>query len=436
MKMLRELLSRVTIIGAAGAVLAWSSSAAALQPLDTFVTSAKAKNPDDAEARALVRQRDAEVDVATGRLLPSLTVAGQYTRNQYEAIANFGGQQLTIQAQDGLDAFVTLAVPVVDIAAWERRAAARAALDAQVAAADGTDLVVERSVTRSYYQLVGSESLLSSAKKSLDLSQSNLDLVKTRRDLGVATELDFQRATADVARAKQDVATSEQAVANARRDIETLSGLTPEPLGAFPQDDLHDEAPMSFWLTGKTDDLVAVRLATVQTIAQQKTRDAAVSAWFPTISGQFQERFTNAGGFTGRNAYFTITAVLTWRFDFTIAPNVRAQNAAVDAAVAREAKARRAAEDQIHQAYNQVVAGIERARAARAQVAATALALSLANDRYANGTATQLDVTQAQRDAFSAEVSRISADADLAYARVALRLATRTNRADAKDGPR
>jgi outer membrane protein len=434
MKTLRELLSRLTTIGAVGAALAWAQPAAALQPLDAFVTSAKSKNPDGAEARALVRQRDAEMDVATGRLLPSLTVTGQYTRNQYEAIANFGGQQLTIQAQDGLDAFVTLAVPVVDVAGWQRRAAARALLDAQIAGAENTELAVERAVTRAYYQLVGSESLLSSAKKSLDLSQSNLDLVKTRRDLGVATELDFQRATADVARAKQDVATAEQSVANARRDIETVSGLAPDPLGNFPEDDLHDEPPIGFWLTGKTDDLVAVRLATVQTYAQAKNRDAAVSAWFPTVSGQFQERFTNAGGFAGRNAYFTITAVLTWRFDFTIAPNVRAQNAALDAATAREMKARRAAEDQIHQAYNQVVAGIERARAARAQVTATALALQLASERYGAGTATQLDVTQAQRDAFSAEVARISADADLAFARVALRLATR--RAGAKETDR
>ena len=39
------------------------------------------------------------------------------------------------------------------------------------------------------------------------------------------------------------------------------------------------------------------------------------------------------------------------------------------------------------------------------------------------GAATQLDVTQAQRDAFLASASQIQADFDLAYARAALRLA-------------
>lgn len=448
MKTPRELLSRVTRIAsyslgsrlarrafgvaAAALVLSHPQPAAALQPLDTFVASARAQNPDNAEASALERQRDAELDATTGRLLPSLNLQGQYTRNQYEAAVNFAGQQIVIQQQNGLDAFVTLAVPVLDLAAWERRAAARAVLDAQLLGSQSVALNVERNVARVYFQLVGSESLLGSAKKSLDLSQKNLDFVATRRDLGVSTELDFQRATADVARAKQDVATADQAVANARRDIETLSGLAPEPVTVVPEEDLHDEAPLATWLAGKPDELVSVRLAVLQTLAQGKSRDAALAAWFPTVTGQFQERFTNAGGFTGRNAYFTVTAVLAWRFDFTLAPNVRAQNAALDAATAREAKARRAADDLIHQAYTQVTAGIAKSRAARAQVAATALAIDLARDRYASGVATQLDVTQAQRDAFSAEVARIAADADLEYARVLLRLSTR--RAGAKEG--
>ena len=45
----------------------------------------------------------------------------------------------------------------------------------------------------------------------------------------------------------------------------------------------------------------------------------------------------------------------------------------------------------------------------------------LVSDRYQAGAATQLDVTQAQRDAFLADVSRIQADAELACARASLR---------------
>ena len=72
--------------------------------------------------------------------------------------------------------------------------------------------------------------------------------------------------------------------------------------------------------------------------------------------------------------------------------------------------------------WQQIRADIESAQSSRAQVTAATLAASLADDRYQSGVATQLDVLQARQDAFDADVARIQADADLAYARVALRL--------------
>ena len=56
-----------------------------------------------------------------------------------------------------------------------------------------------------------------------------------------------------------------------------------------------------------------------------------------------------------------------------------------------------------------VEAGIVKSKAARAQSEASAHAAELAADRYSAGAATQLDVTQAQRDAFLAEASAVLA---------------------------
>ena len=67
-------------------------------------------------------------------------------------------------------------------------------------------------------------------------------------------------------------------------------------------------------------------------------------------------------------------------------------------------------------------ASIDRARAARAQLAAATSAADLTRDRFGGGMQTELEVLQSQQDAFRADVARIEADADLAYARAALRL--------------
>src|SRR3977135_2113194 len=61
---------------------------------------------------------------------------------------------------------------------------------------------------------------------------------------------------------------------------------------------------------------------------------------------------------------------------------------------------------------------------ARAGREAAFHAATQARERYRAGTITQLDLLQAQRDAFNAEVSRIQADADLVNARAQLRLSS------------
>jgi len=70
-----------------------------------------------------------------------------------------------------------------------------------------------------------------------------------------------------------------------------------------------------------------------------------------------------------------------------------------------------------------VAAGIAKSRAARAGGRAAFQAAAQARSRYAVGNIAQLDLLQAQRDAFTADVNRIQADAELANARAQLRLA-------------
>src|SRR5439155_13700496 len=108
--------------------------------------------------------------------------------------------------------------------------------------------------------------------------------------------------------------------------------------------------------------------------------------------------------------------------DLTTIANMSAQGTQAQIARIREERARLAVHDQIFEAWQRVRVGIAKSRAARAQARAAELALHYATERYQNGAGTQLDVVLAQRDAFTAEVARIQADADLVYARALLRL--------------
>jgi outer membrane protein TolC len=418
---------------AALALCLHTGRASALQPVAEFLEHARTWNPQNRAAHATTAQRDAEVSVSMGNLLPNLQAQGTYTRNQYEvttaALIPSTGTTLpftipntVIQPLNQLDANITLTVPILHIGDWDRRDVAKATLTGAQASEANADLQVRKNVLRDYFTLLGDEAVLLSATKNAEVAQHNLQLARDRKESGTGSELDVQRSLADQAKAAQSVTAAVLAVTNTRHDLYSLSGLVPEPASAFPEDDLHDEPGLEQF-TGKTSELPSVQSAAANRMTAEEQVKAAKGAWLPSVDGRAEERFTNATAFIGgHSAVYLLQLEATWKLDTTLSPLVRAQNAAAAAARASEDEARKDAEDAVFRDWQQVHADIESARSARVQVTSALLAASLAQDRYENGVATQLDVLQARQDAFSADVSRIQADADLAYARLALRL--------------
>lgn len=422
-------MKRYGFCGSFGALLAlglsFSSPAQATQPLDAFLERAKTQSFDAREATATERQRASEADAAIGKLTPSFSARGVYTRNQYEAAVQLPGTatKLVITPLNQLDAFLQLDVPIVDLANYHRYKAASALAASATEQKSATTIDVSRSVARAYYQFLGADALVQSAKESIKAAQANLKNVDDRRAAGAATDLDHERAAASVARAEQDLADAELSAALAGRALETLSGLTPAPAEPAAEDDLHGEGELGSWLTlsaSAPGQRVAQRLGE----AAEQNRKAANRALFPTLAGSAQERITNATGFNGRNSAYTLQLVLSWRLDYGTVASNDAQSAALEVQRVKVERTRRAAEDGAFEAFRRVEAGVAKSRAARAQANAATRAAALSADRYNAGVATQLDVTQAQRDAFLATAAKIQADADLAFARASLRLAS------------
>jgi outer membrane protein TolC len=414
------------MMSSALAVLALAAPAGATQPLDSFLRQAAQQSFDTREARATEQQRTSEAQAALGRLLPALSARGVYTRNQSEAAITVPGdvpRSVTITPLNQLDAFAQLDVPIIDLANHHRYHAAVASAEGASAQREAAVIDVSRSVARAYYQFVGASALVRSAESSIGAAQANLTLVDERRGAGAATDLDHERAAASLARAQQDSADAVLGAALAARSLETLSGLSPSPAQEeFPEDDLHLEGPLEGWMS-RASDTPLVRAARRQEHAADENRKAAGQSLLPTLAGSAQERVTNATGFAGRSNSYTLQLTLSWRFDYGLLATRDAQSAALDAQLVRVERTERAAQDATYEAYRRVEAGIAKSRAARVQAQAAARAAELSEARYEAGVATQLDVTQAQRDAFLASAARIQSDSDLAYARASLRLA-------------
>ncbi|HXS15947.1 MAG TPA: TolC family protein, partial [Polyangiaceae bacterium] len=328
-------------------------------------------------------------------------------------------EEIALQPQNQWEGIFQLDVPIVDLSQQARYKQAQHLKRASEAQSESIDSNLDRQVAQAYYTYIGASALVLAAEKSLANSEENLSYVRSRHALGVATELDLERAIANVESAKQDLADANLIVITARRNLETLSGLTPSRVEAYPEDDLHREAPLEEWISRR--DLPSDRVQAELTQAAKSAKKAAQYALLPTLSAKAQERVTNATGFTGQAASYTLQGVLAWRLDYGTYATAQAQKAAADVQRIQAERIRRSAEDVIFDAYNRVETGLIKSASARAQAHAATKAANLALERYKVGAVTQLEVTQSQRDAFQAQASRVKADADLALARVLLR---------------
>jgi outer membrane protein TolC len=411
-------LSPYIVIGAALAGVLVPVHAHALEPLPVFLEGAKTANFDARELEAVTSQRDWERESALGRLLPGLSARGAYTFNQFESSAPINGQVFVITPQNQLDGSFQLDVPVVDVASHHRLAQATHLKRASQEQEGLTRSQIESTVARTYFLLLSSASLVDSAERSLALARDSEKFIATRAEFGAATGLDVERARANTERARQDLADAVLARELAARQLETLTGIQPSPVDQFPDARLDPPEPLETWLadTNTPADRVQAELSQATVFG----RKAAKSAFIPTLSVSANERFTNAAGFVGESAIFTLQAVLAVRLDYSTYATTKAQEAQVQAQTVRQERTRRTTADAIFEAYQRVLSGIVKCESTQAQAQAAHNAALLADERFRAGAATSLDVTQSQRDAFIADLARVRANLDLAYARVQL----------------
>jgi outer membrane protein TolC len=408
--------------------LAVAGRASALQPLEEFLRGARTASTDVAEARAARRQTGAEADAALGRALPRLSLSGTYTRNQYETELQLPGDGgpgpiVTIAPRNQLDGAATLEVPLVDLSSFARIGAARTSTRASEAQQAATDLRVQALVSQDYHQLVANLALVESSRRAVEVARASLGIAEARHQAGSTALLDVDRARAEVERNVQQLAGAELQVSLVARALRSLTGIAPDVVGGAPlHDDLHAEQPLERFQP-PDEEIPALAAAIQGRIAEEQRARAERLALVPSLGASVTERVTNAEGLAGRDAYWQALVGLTWTFDLTTLAGIRAQEAAADGARAREERARLAARDDIHRAWTTVRTNIARSRSARIQAEVSERAAELALDRYQAGAAGQLDLLQAQRDAFAADAARIQADADLVNSRAQLRVA-------------
>ena len=414
-----------------------ATSAHALEPLQTFLDGARAASTDNRKALAIERQRGEEAQQSLGSLLPSLSASATAVRYEREVKLTVNGNELNIQPRNEAYGTASVSVPLVDLAGWARYSAARSTAKAAQESTRATRLTTEGRVAYAYFQLVGASSLARARVRSLATSEQNLDLTLSRRGAGTATALDVARAEAEVESVRQKLADANLAAALARRTLLTLTGIEAGGEDGELSDDLHVEPPLSWWEErGRAAPSIAV--AAAQRASADAEARAARLEFVPALTADASQYLASFGGLTGQSAYYALNVKLKWSLGFDTFAHKRARSAAAQAARIGEEAAEATVRDDLHEQWQNVDTGLVKSRSSRAQAASATIAAEVARVRYAAGASTQLELVQAERDLVDADAARVQADANLAYSRVALRLAAgldATARADASAPP-
>ncbi|NUP12601.1 MAG: TolC family protein [Polyangiaceae bacterium] len=404
------------------------SSGKALPPLADFVAAGRAKAPASEEADAVLELREVEKEQTILSVLPTFTATASYTRNQHEAVVEIPtsattSERVVVSPHDQLDAVLRLDITLLDMRAFYRIGAADARLEAAALTASSTKRDVERAVTVAYWQRVGAEAVERSAINAVSVAEENRKVVVARVEANVGSDLDVERATASVDRAKQLLAEAVLARSIAARKLKSLTGLdasgTAPPLTA----DVAAAPPLSTY-DGKEAGVPLVRASALEIRAAEIAETASWMTLVPRIFGTVQERFSNATGFSGEVAVWSVGVTAEWRVDPALIGAARVEGASRRVTEARHVRITQDAKDAIEDAWLEVQMRREAAVAARSEQAAADKAASVARTQYLANKASQIDVIVADRDAVQAEVRRIEADANLELARANLRLAT------------
>ncbi|WP_374419778.1 efflux transporter outer membrane subunit [Chromobacterium sp.] len=390
--------------------------------LDRLIAEALEHNQDLAAAAARVDEAAAQAGIARAQLLPALNANAGYQRGRTSATTTTPGAPLV---SDVRNANLT--------ASWEldlwgklRRGneAARADFAASRFARDSSKLAIAAQTAQTYFQLRAYDAQLDIAKRTLQSREESLKLQTKRFKGGLISELDQQQAEAEAASARATLPQIASALEQTESALGVLLGHSPKQLvaGGIQRGQSLDalsappEVPagLSSSLLERRPDIAA---SEQQLIAANARIGVARAAYFPSIS------LSGALGSQSLSLDTLFTGpTRTWSFVGNLAApvfNFGQTGYAVDAANARQKQALAQYQKTVQSAFKDALDALSGYGAARdiqaaqtTQFQALNKSLRLANLRYDNGYASYLDVLDAQRNSFQAELGLVSARLD------------------------
>lgn len=395
--------------------------------LNTLVSEALEHNRDLVASAARVDEARAQAGIARAALLPQVSAEGSFQRNRVS--------QEMYPAPYVRDARTANGVLSWELDLWGKLRRADEAARADFAAArltrDAAELSIAAQVAQTYFQLLAYDAQLDITRRTLSTRDESLKLNKRRFEGGMTSELDFRQAEAEAAAARAQVPVLEQSVRQTENALAVLVGRSPRAMveGKLERAELGGLAVPPVVSAGLPSSLLTRRPDVLAAEEQLHAANARIgvarAAYFPSIG------LTSAIGSQSADLGNLFTGpARTWSFAANLAMPIfdwGKTGAGVDAANARQRQALAQYDKAIQTAFRETLDALsatttstQRESAQRTQLNALKNTLKLAKLRYDNGYSSYLEVLDAERGAFQAELQLVDARLNQLNASVSL----------------
>lgn len=377
-------------------------------------------NKDLLMARARIQELAALKRVSTSQLFPQV---GGEAYAQKEGL-NYGGDNFKPDPEYGIKVSATWELDLWGNIRWARDKSVAEYLSA-IESRRALQISLVAQVATSYFQLLALDTELDIVRRTLHAREEGVRLAKLRFEGGLTSEMAYQQARVEYARTATLIPTLERSIAIKESDIAFIAGDYPRHIARNISS--IDTVMPSLLPVGLPSELLQrrpdVRAAEQSLRAANAAVGVAYTNRFPRLALTARGGFENdeLAGFLKSPMYFLSGAITGPIFD---AGNRQAAYRAKQAAYEREIlnyeKTVLAAFKDAHDAivnYSKT-SYIYKSRLELLRAAKTAT--DLAQLQYINGVIGYLDVLDAQRSYFDAQISFSNANRDACIAFVAL----------------
>jgi outer membrane protein, multidrug efflux system len=389
------------------------------QALERLVDEALARNADLESAFARVREARATLDGVRSGQSPTLDANASAGRTDLSG-------STASEYRFSLDA-------AYDADLWGRLSSSTSAARHQLLATEWARAAVEWSLTASvaqaYFELGALERQIEVSEAVRASRARTVELRRREHALGAGSEFDLRRAEAELAAAQSTLAGLGRSRASLESALNLLLGRSPSEMTAFAKTGLDESKPLVTRLPrGSAAELLVrrpdVRQSEAQLAASHASIDAARAATLPALrlSGSLGSDARSLSElFSGPAALWSLGASLAQPiFDGgRLKARVREEQARSEQAVAGYRKAVALAFSELRETYAALDLTQQAFQAERDRVASLTRAHQLAQRGHAAGALSTLDVLDAERNLYQAQLQQIGAYRDRLIGQVA-----------------